>query len=272
MRPVPTPSGVIPIVVLLAACGGVTASPSANAADATTSPLATASSPPAAEPSSDHAEASDEASTVVCPNPHGGACLGELDAGTYTTQVFETPLTYTVPEGWSNYEDLPGNFIVVPPSGSLDGIDAGTADYVGVYDGIAVADAECIERQQSGVDLTPAAMAAWFVEHEGLDTTSPTDVTVGGLEGVVVDLRIAESYTEGCPYEGYEGVPMVPMLIGAGPAEVHHVALGENVTRLYLLEGQNGRVVAIEVSDVRGGAELGELDSIVGEFVFSTED
>ena len=64
---------------------------------------------------------------------------------------------------------------------------------------------------------------------------------------------------------------MVPMFIGAGPAEVHHVALGENVTRLYLLEGQNGHVVAIEVSDVPGGAELEELDSIVHEFVFSTE-
>jgi len=220
----------------------------------------------------DGAQASDEASTVVvCPNPHGGACLGELAAGTYTTQVFETPLTYTVPQGWANYEDLPGNFIVLPPTASEEQIDAGTADYVGVYDGIAVANAECIERQQSGVDLTPAAMAAWFVEHEGLDATEPTAVTVGGLDGLVVDIRIAGGYTDGCPYEGYEGVPMVPLIIGAGPAEVHHVALGENVTRLYLLEGQNGRVVAIEVSDVPGGTELEELDSIVDEFEFSTE-
>lgn len=270
MRPRPALSGVFPFVVLLAACAGGSGSPSANTADATTSPAnATASDSPGP---TNVADASHEpSSAAICPNPHGGACLGELDAGTYTTQVFETPLTYAVPEGWSNYEDLAGNFIVVPPSGSLDGIDAGTADYVGVYDGIGVADAECFERQQSGIDLTPAAMAAWFVEHQGLDASEPTSVTVGGLEGVVVDLRIAEGYTEGCPYEGYEGVPMVPMLIGAGPAGLHHVAVGENVTRLYLLEGQNGRVVAIEVSDVPGGAELEELDSIVDEFVFSAE-
>ena len=85
---------------------------------------------------------------------------------------------------------------MLPPTASQEQIDAGTADYVGVYDGIAVADAECIERQQSGVDLTPAAMAAWFVEQEGLNATEPRAVTVAGLEGVVVDLRIAESYTE----------------------------------------------------------------------------
>ncbi len=261
MRRRPTPIGIIGIVVLLTACAGGTAAPSSKAADATWSPVATASSAASAQPST----------VVFCPNPYGGACLGELGAGTYTTQVFATPLTYTVREGWTNDEDLPGNFIVFPPTASREQIDAGTADYVGVYDGIAVADAECIERQQSGVDLTPAAMAAWFVEHEGLHATEPTAVTVGGLEGVVVDLRIAENYTEGCPYEGYKGIPMVPMFICAGLAEVHHVALGENVTRLYLLQGQNGRVVAIEVSDVPGGAELEELDSIVDDFVFSTE-
>lgn len=270
MRRRPAPFGTIGIAVLLTACAGGTAGPSSSAADAALSPLATESSRPSAEPSSDHAEASDEASTVVCPNPHGGACLGELDAGTYTTQVFRTPLTYTVSDGWANYEDLPGNFIVVPPSESLDGIDTGTADYVGVYDGIAVADAECIERQQSGLAVTPGAMAAWFVEHEGVVATEPAAVAVGGLEGVVVDLRIAESYTEGCPYEGYEGVPMVPMIIGAGPAEVHHVVGSDIVTRLYLLAGQQGRVLAIEVSDVPRGAGLEELDAVVDEFVFST--
>ncbi len=271
MRLRPASSGIMSIVVLLAACAGEAASPTVNAGGAPTS-RATAASSASAEPTDDDALASPEPSTaVVCPNPHGGACLGELDAGTYTTQVFATPLTYTVPEGWTNDEDLPGNFIVFPPSASRDQIDAGSADYVGVYDGIAVADAECFERRQSGVEANPDGMATWFVEHEGLDVTEPTAVTVGGLEGVVVDLRITESYTEGCPYEGYEGVPMVPMFIGAGLAEVHHVALGQNVTRLYLLEGQNGRVVAIEVSDVPGGAELEELDDVVDEFVFSTE-
>ena len=205
---------------------------------------------------------------AVCTNPHGGVCLGPLAAGTYATRQFATPLTYTVPAGWANYEDLPGNFLLVPPTASLDELDAGTSDYVGVYDGVAVADAECSERSQSGIEQTPAAMVAWFVEHEGLDTTDPAAVTLGGLDGAVVDLRIADGYADGCPYEGYEGVPMVPLFIGAGLAEVHHVALGQIVTRLYVLEGRGGRILVIEVSDVPGGTPLEELDAVVHEFVF----
>ena len=194
MRPRPAPSAVISIIVLLAACGG-TASPSSNAANASSSPP-TASSPPSAE-----------SSTVVCPNPHGGACLGELDAGTYTTQVFETPLTYATPQGWKNYEDLPGNFLLVPPTASLAGVDAGTADYVSVLDGVAVASADCFESRQAGVDTTPEAMAAWFVEHEGLDATEPVTVEVGGLEGTVVDLRIAPSYPMDARTRGTRAFP-----------------------------------------------------------------
>ncbi|MCV0402640.1 MAG: hypothetical protein K5924_02900 [Chloroflexi bacterium] len=114
------------------------------------------------------------------------------------------------------------------------------------------------------------AVASWFVAHEGLDTTEPVAVTVGGLDGVVLDLRLAEGYASGCPYEGYEGIPMVPMLIGVAPSDVHHVVLGPSTTRLYLLTGQNGRVVAIEVTDVPGGVELDELDAIVADFDFES--
>lgn len=95
-------------------------------------------------------------------------------------------------------------------------------------------------------------------------------MTVGGLEGVVVDLQLADGYAGGCPYEGYEGVPMVPMLFGVAPSDVEHVVLGQIVTRLYLLTGESGRVLAIEVSDVPGGSDLEDLDAIVDGFVFSS--
>lgn len=260
MRPSLAALGVVPILVVVAACGGE-GSPEPSASPSKFPEASTASAAPSSQPSS-------ATSRPECPNLHGGLCLGTLEAGTYTTVVFATPLTYTVPDGWSNQEDLPGNFILLPPTATVEEIDAGTADYVGVYDGIAVASADCAELPQD-LDRDPDAMAAWFVAHEGLEPTEPVAVTVGGLEGVVVDLRIADGYTEGCPYEGYEGVPMVPLLIGAGPAEIHHVAFGETVTRLYLLAGEDGRVLAIEVSDTAGGAELEELDAIVDDFAFS---
>src|SRR6266550_6198677 len=58
-----------------------------------------------------------------CPNGNGGKCLGPVEAGTYSTVEFRPQITYRVPSGWANYEDLPGNFLLVPPGGNLPGVD-----------------------------------------------------------------------------------------------------------------------------------------------------
>lgn len=260
--------GFTAILVLVAACAGPDAAgPSGQ--DPSAAPSGGDVETPA--PASPSAEPSEAAPQPTCPNPHGGVCLGPLAAGTYTTKAFGTELTYSVPDGWVNHEDLPGNFLVIPPTASLEEIDAGTADYIGVYDGVAAASGDCEARPQDGLDRSPDAIAAWFGAHDGLETTEPAAVTVGGLDGVVLDLQLAAGYAAGCPYEGYEGVPMVPMLIGVAPSDIEHVVLGETVTRLYLLTGENGRVLAIEVSDVPGGMDLAELDAIVDDFAFSIE-
>jgi hypothetical protein len=45
------------------------------------------------------------APSAVRPEPHQ-----PLPAGTYTSEVFATPLTYTVPDGWKMFEDEAGQF------------------------------------------------------------------------------------------------------------------------------------------------------------------
>lgn len=53
---------------------------------------------------------------TVCPHPLGGQCLGELESGRrYRTEIFTPRIAYTTPPGWSNMEDLPGNFLLLPP-------------------------------------------------------------------------------------------------------------------------------------------------------------
>jgi hypothetical protein len=47
-----------------------------------------------------------------CPNRQGGACVGDLEPGTYRTTEFTPRITYTVPADWYNDEDLPGNFLL----------------------------------------------------------------------------------------------------------------------------------------------------------------
>lgn len=208
---------------------------------------------------------------MACPNPHGGSCLGELTAGTYTTTVMDTPLTYTVSDKWTNYEDLPGNFLLVPPGGSLEGVDAGTGDYIGLYDGVVAASADCAEQPQLGVEPSAEGIAQWFAALEGVEATEPMPVNIGGRHGFVVDLTIPDESPARCPYPGLEDVPIVPIIIGAGPASVHHVVIPDTLTRLYLLDDDSGRTIAIEVSDASGGTAVDDLDAVVETFSFGTD-
>ena len=71
------------------------------------------------------------------------------------------------------------------------------------------------------------------------------------------------------PLVGACGAPLVPMIIGGlGPASLHHVVTLGFETRLYLLAGQAGRVLSIEITDVPEGASMAELDAVVQTFEF----
>lgn len=185
---------------------------------------------------------------AMCPSIHGGSCLGALPAGTYTTSVFQTPISYTVPEGWANYEDLPGNFLLIPPGGSNDGVDAGTSDYVGIYQNVAVAAEDCESRPEPGVGHTAAEMAAALAARGGLVVTEPTPVEVGGLSGTMIDIAIDPGAGVGCNIPELSSL-LVPLFIGRGPADVEHGQFDWFTTRLYLLDHGDTNLV-IEISDV----------------------
>jgi hypothetical protein len=95
-----------------------------------------------------------------CPE-HGGTCLGPLAAGTYATQVFGPRIVYTVPEGWTNGEDLPGNFLL-----QMEGDDR----YLGIYRNVAAPDG-CDEWPLGGVGRDVDDLVAWLTDHPGLRTT-----------------------------------------------------------------------------------------------------
>ena len=143
--------GALSIAAVTAACGGEPTSAPGRESGRTGSPT---------EASSSAAEPPPEAS-VACPNSMGGECLGELEGGErYRTETFAPQITYATPAGWSNQEDLPGNFLLLPPGRSIDEVDAGAADYVGIYSGASVAAADCAPEPMKGVGLQPDAVVA----------------------------------------------------------------------------------------------------------------
>jgi hypothetical protein len=242
------------VAVVLVACGGEAPAPPTSAGGstgATTAPTTLAAS---ASPSPE------------CPNPEGGECLGKLEPGTYTTVVFTPTLTYTVPDGWSNFEDTPGNFLLVPARGDLPGVNAGTSDFVGVYSSVA-APKGCSFGIDLDVDPSAAGMSDWAAKNPGLAIANRHDVAIGGLQGQVLDLRMANHWTKTCSYS--HGEPNVPLLLGTGFSGLEHGITPVGATRLYLLDNSLGGVLAIEVFDVSGGDHLDEYSDTVRTMLFA---
>lgn len=184
------------------------------------------------------------ADTEPCFNPYGGMCLGRLDPGTYTTQVYEPTIRYTVPDGWVNGEDLPGNFLLYREEDPQEGFEGGS--YIGIYTDIR-APKRCQEAWADGVGHTPADLARWYVQHPGLAASRPRRVEVGGLQGLMVDVPLHEEWQGRCPWS--QGDPVVPVIIGSGVSELHHVS-GEGLSVRLLLLSWNDTNVTIEITSV----------------------
>lgn len=200
-----------------------------------------------------------------CPSRHGGQCLGPLAAGTYTTVAFTPQVTYRVPDGWANYEDLPGNFLLLAPGGSVLGVDSGRSDYLGIYTGVAASLQSCEGGRDEAVGRSPQELVAALRGNPGLVVTEPQAVSIGGLDGLVVDITLAPGGGLRCD-EMSESV-VVPLLIGDGPAEFDHAQLPDMTTRLHVLAFGDGNVV-IEVSDVADGTSMADFEPIVADLAF----
>jgi hypothetical protein len=146
-------------------------------------------------------------------------CLGALDSGTYASQLFDPfagssadwmarygALTYTVPDGWANAEDLPSTFGLLPRR-EYDTYDRSTCGEV-CPDGITllarVSAAEqgdaCESRAEPGVGRTATELVDWLTSLPGL-VTSTEPVTVDGSAAVAIDVAVAESWTGTCAAE-----------------------------------------------------------------------
>jgi hypothetical protein len=184
------------------------------------------------------AQAGDPETRPACPNPHGGQCLGPLETGTYTTVSFSPAITYTVPAGWTNGEDLPGNFLL-----QLED----DIRYIGIYRD-ANAPYKCEEYPDPDVSQKVSDYTRWLRRHPLLRVTKPIPVSLGGLHGVVMEISKAPGTEgEGCTYEEGAITGAVPFIVGGrGPASLHHVIMDGWKERLYLLRYKRGNV-AIEV-------------------------
>ena len=254
----------VPVIlagILLAGCGGQPSTSQPTVAPTVgTSPIATVAAVGSTPgPSSNR-----------CTHSEGGAnanrCRGPLPSGTYTTYEFAPPLTYTVGSGWANWEDLPGEFLLLPPGSSLVGVNPGTSDYLGVYASV-VQPGKCTGIPAENVDQSFDAYVAWLTSNKALVVTDPQDVTVGGLSGVKVNVTMKPGPGDGCPDGAY-----VDVYAGKAPTDLLHGVNPGYFLRLYLLRNAS-RILAIEIADAPGGSDLDDwptaADAVVAQFQFA---
>jgi hypothetical protein len=181
-----------------------------------------------------------------------------LPPGTHETSSFDpfgeparpSRLSYVVPEGWKVKVDEPLSFVLhhladaaqgqpsadtflalfvqprmsaVPEDGAACGGPSGEAPDVG-----------------GGLDDIVAAITA----RDGVISTPPATVTIGGHEGRMLDLQLEPSWARGCraPEGLVVGVPILHQAGGPGPM----VGLAPNQpVRLILLDLAAGRTMAV---------------------------
>ena len=98
---------------------------------------------------------------------------------------------------------------------------------------------------------------------------TPT-VSIGGINGVFMDITLDPSWAETCPFS--EGKPVVPFIIGGGVSSLEHVILPGFQERLYLLEKDSGNV-AIEIGPEGASLEeyLQKVEPIISSLQPSVE-
>jgi len=183
---------------------------------------------------------------------------GALSPGTHQTTAFDplgdsgapTRLSYTVGPGWEAVEDNPAVFVLhqVPdPASGQASMDA----FLFLFGEPRVA--ADIERGASCAPFSAApdigggvdAILAAIIARPGVASTPPSEVTIDGVEGQVVDLQLAPDWQGGC--EAPEGpVVGVPLLVGAGLGQGPTLGIGpDHPIRLVLLDVGRGRTMSI---------------------------
>ena len=181
-------------------------------------------------------------------------CLGPLEAGRYASQYFDPfvpatgpwrarfgALSYEVPGDWVNTDDFPSNYRLAPQT-RLDGaaIDLWA-------DVVIVSEADpCSETPEPSVGRTAAAISDWLANAEGLVSTEPTPVSIGGLNGWARDVLVDPTWASTCTFS--DGIPYRGLFTDSLPGEGFQWGLlDDSRARLYILDIGDGRALVINV-------------------------
>ena len=171
-------------------------------------------------------------------------CEGPLEPGKYRWTFHAPTIDFEIPtSGWIWH--YAGGLLHIVTT------DASTT-YEGLYipDGIyllqdpAIASQDCAEKKEPGLGRSVADLVSWLEEAPGLDVSEPTPVTVGGLDGMQLDLRIDPAWERTCFYS--QGLPVVPLIYNGAKLGGYNVSIvrGQSM-RWSILDTDDGVMIVI---------------------------
>lgn len=199
--------------------------------------------------------------------PLSGGGGTPLAPGVHATSIFDPlgdpaapiRLSYTVAGEWHVLDDSPTTMLLHHAPDASQGQPS--ADYLMAL----MAQPRLAAEPRAGVEcgLVGAApgvgggidaLVAAITAGPGVVSTPPVAITVGGYQGLMLDLQLADSWTAGC--EAPDGpIAWVPILVDTGSSPGPTVGIGrDRPMRIILLDLMDGRTMAVIISD--GGPTL----------------
>lgn len=199
-------------------------------------------------------------------------CQGPLEPGEYRWTFSEPEIGFEIPSpGWTWYYS--GGFRIVAD-------DTPTVEGVYIPDGVyflhdpAIASQDCEEKEEPGVGRSVADLVTWLEAAPGLTVSDPTAVTVGGFEGMQVDLRIDRAWKQTCFFS--EGIPVVPLIYSHAKLGGYHLTIAPGQSMRWSVLDSNDGVMIVSVEDDPGGLSRREVvrtgGAIVDSLTFSSSD
>jgi hypothetical protein len=127
----------------------------------------------------------------------------------------------------------------------------------------------CVMELLPEVPRTPQGMADWMLAQPVLSVTEPADVTVGGLTGLMVDVRTQPGAELPSCTDSGTSVSVFVLFSGVSPSSLDHGVVPDMTMRLYMLD-YNGGVLMIEISDIDSApGDLAGLSAVAEQLQFS---
>jgi hypothetical protein len=191
-------------------------------------------------------------------------CKGTLVPGGYRWTFSDPSIAFTITSpGWTWYYS--GSLRIVADETPSDGLHM--SDGIYFLRDPSIASQDCVETAEPGVGRSVSDLTAWLEAAPGLAVSKPTPVTVGGLDGMQLDLQIDPAWNRTCFFS--EGLPAVPLIFNGSDLGGYAAAMvPDQWMRWYILDSDDG-VIIVDIEDSPGFLSHDDLVRTGSEIVES---